>query len=458
MALADVRSPARSPEWLPGLAPLRGFGALLVVGYHVWSESGYAPLDNGRGRDFIAGGYSGVDLFFVLSGCVLFLPVARAGGSIGRWRDFWARRLARIYPLYALVLVIALLAHGSLTRNATALPPSAAGWRLLGLHLGFLEQPWIGTDYTRLGLGVVSVVWTLSVEASFYLLLPFVARAFFRHPWVWTAAVVAFSRVWDWYGSHLSDWAPGLPAHRGPAGLSYAQTHITMNFPGYAGHFALGMLIAYALVRFADSAVMPGLGRCAPLVVVAGAAAYGWFLQWDGHRTVFGLDRDWTHQTVTWRALPGIVLLVVGAALATGRFQRVLASRPAHWSGEVSYGFYLLHYPAMVGVLIALGTPLGRNHAAVILVGVAAASLVLADVVHRLVEVPARTWLRRRLSSRPPRRSLDDAVRDPATAIRLREAPGAADRPGGHPSPRSPSPQVEPTGTSRSTTATGRRS
>ena len=109
------------------LTGLRGVAALLVALYHI-NPNLIAPTAAGR---FVGKGYLWVDLFFVLSGFLLAMNYASrfAGGwKLGAWLDFLLHRIARIYPLY-LVLVVAsvgysLLLYGGF--HATAPPPALA--------------------------------------------------------------------------------------------------------------------------------------------------------------------------------------------------------------------------------------------------------------------------------------------------------------------------------------------
>lgn len=393
------------PRWLPGLAPLRGLAALSVAAFHVSNAVGRARLDGGPLRDVVQAGYVGVDLFFVLSGLVLFLPVCRSDGRLGSKRAFWVRRLARVYPLYLLVLVVAVLLHSRLTTASTPLPPSSAGWQLLGAHLTFTEQPLYGFFPALTGLGVNTVVWTLSVEAAFYLVLPFVARAFWRHPVLCLVLALSGSRGWAYVGTHLQRYLPGgIADPTSLPGIAQAQTDWTMQFPTYVGHFAVGMALAVLLVRSEGTILLSWLRRLAPLTAGIGLLLLVVWMRSDGRRTFLVLDAQWDHQVVTWRALPGIALLVLGTACASGRFERALSRPPAQWLGETSYAFYLFHYPTVAVLQMRLHVPQDQAVASfLILLWAVPLALLLAGVVHPLYEVPARRVVLRLLGrSRRP--------------------------------------------------------
>src|SRR5215469_633600 len=108
-----LKNTARPPRAeIRALTGLRGVAALLVALYHI-NPNLIAPTATGR---FVGKGYLWVDLFFVLSGFLLAMNYAGkfAGGwKLGAWLDFLLHRVARIYPLY-IVLVAASLAYSLL--------------------------------------------------------------------------------------------------------------------------------------------------------------------------------------------------------------------------------------------------------------------------------------------------------------------------------------------------------
>lgn len=157
---------------------LRGLAILLVVWCHTDAAlSGYVrtwPLDHVLG----GAAATGVELFFVLSGFLLFLPFARAIIAGDHWPSvgqFYVRRALRILPgYYILIPMFLLLAHlfpyGVALRHAGSLPV------LLGLALMYDFQ----NDASNLVTGFDGPLWTLAIEWQFYLLLPWLAHALAR--------------------------------------------------------------------------------------------------------------------------------------------------------------------------------------------------------------------------------------------------------------------------------------
>src|SRR5262249_50552699 len=152
---------------------LRGLATLMIVVFHCWVASGFAPLDNGLGRQTVAGFYVAVDLFFVLSGFLPFLPMWRKRGP-GSGRSDTLPPFGRLPPAYFLCRFIAAPAKPWVK----LFQPDKPTWGIAGLsHLFMLQTPVLG-DSPSLGFGSVGQVWTLSNEAIFYVALFFIARAF----------------------------------------------------------------------------------------------------------------------------------------------------------------------------------------------------------------------------------------------------------------------------------------
>ncbi len=170
LALQEKKSNQKTT--IPALDGVRGVACLGVVEYHVnylISYSFHLPaLLGALGSSILMAGWSGVTLFFVLSGFLLFLPYARHLLFEQSWpstRTFYLRRALRILPGYYLALfLLILLAH-----------PQYFQWDHLGnlsLFLTFLmDAP---STYQKIN----GPFWTLAVEWQYYMLLPLLAWGF----------------------------------------------------------------------------------------------------------------------------------------------------------------------------------------------------------------------------------------------------------------------------------------
>ena len=151
---------------LDGLTIARGLAAWMVVLFHTrgampWLPS---PVLAALGK-----GYLAVDFFFLLSGFVIYLSVHRAflDRGFAAVPAFFRRRLARIYPLYALML--ALTAAFAALLSATGRDASGYPWREVPLHIAMLQN-WGFTS----NLSWNHPAWSISTELAAYLLFPLI--------------------------------------------------------------------------------------------------------------------------------------------------------------------------------------------------------------------------------------------------------------------------------------------
>ena len=165
MSSSPIANPA--PERIPALDGLRGVAILLVLVMHAGFPG--IAIDSAVSAPLLHGylwvallGWCGVDVFFVLSGFLITGILVRAKGSPHYFRDFYARRALRIFPLYyaawALLFVV-------LPRPAVAAPDEA--WTSL-LYL----QNWLYGIRGTFSDPARTITWSLAIEEQFYLLWP----------------------------------------------------------------------------------------------------------------------------------------------------------------------------------------------------------------------------------------------------------------------------------------------
>ena len=162
MIEGNTRAPA-----LPALTGVRFIAALIVVLYHFWPLLGLPAW-----LDAVVDGRAAVSLFFVLSGAVMTYNYAGwFETGLGRWRDFFWARFARLYPLHVVSLVLATLAVLLLSTSGR-LEADGASAGVLGLSWvlnALLLHAWI--PFWQVHLWIVPS-WSISVEAFFYLVFP----------------------------------------------------------------------------------------------------------------------------------------------------------------------------------------------------------------------------------------------------------------------------------------------
>ena len=309
---------------------LRGIAALSVLVFHAWLYT-RAEVSAGARRSFadyaIHEGRLGLVLFFVLSGFLLWRPwVAAALGRRDRPRvaSYLIHRAARIAPGYYLALLGAfVLLWGAAGTPGVRLPDA----ELLPLFLVFAQNFDPGAV-----MKLDPPMWTLTIEVSFYLLLPL-------------AALVGALRLPRRRAAQtlvpLALLAAGVAWNHGIAGSGSIVAGKVL--PAMLPYFALGMLAAVALdgrPRFGRRVAWPLLlGGC--LLVVLDAL-------WQGHGAASGSG---SYAYRIWRDLPaaaGFALVVVAAAGGDGSGTALLRWRPLVAGGTISYGLYLWHVPLLL--------------------------------------------------------------------------------------------------------------
>lgn len=198
--------PAPTPPRLHALTGLRFLAAAFVALHHFAYLSGVHPRV-GVADFFLGLGYVSVNLFFVLSGFVLAWTYIGATGALTvDRRTFWVARFARIYPAYALALLLALPIFIELASTGGSPGPGApsldnpAVVAATAITTPLLIQDWFGL------LAWNTVGWSLSVEAFFYITFPFLAvwlgrasrQSLIRAALVFSALPVVISSVLFW--------------------------------------------------------------------------------------------------------------------------------------------------------------------------------------------------------------------------------------------------------------------
>lgn len=361
---------------LDSLTGMRFFAALLVVLSHATKNFLPAAV-----ADFFSLGSVGVSFFFVLSGFVL--TWSRKDGQ--RAGSFYRNRFARIYPLHFLTWIAA---------GALVIASGGTVSPLVAAACAVLVQAWIPVESYYFGMNGPS--WSLSCEAFFYALFPFIVGPLSsRKPrTLWMLA------CWGYVGVGALTIVMHVVLRHGPTvAVLYAD-------PAYRlWEFALGIVLA-TLVRSGwrspiSLRVAVALAAVS-LVVVAGVNVA--LLDGPLRRLhLAGLPSD----LASLVAVPFFALLIAAGATAdlSGR-RSVFRSKSVVALGDASFALYISHL--LVLELFRNAAPAQLGPMAGLLLGSAAVAcaLVVALLLHRFVERPLEARLR---SPRTPRPAMESA-------------------------------------------------
>ena len=331
-------------------------------------------------------GPESVTIFFILSGFVLVYTYRdRAAEDPKR---FWWARVARIYPVYLLTLLVALpmfLGHppqyDNIQLGTTPVPFGAAfntHWAA-GLACLLLLQAWLPPAVLKWNYPG----WSLSAEAFFYVLFP------------WFGSVLARQSQGRLWRIALATWVASIGMTAGWWMIS-RQIPLQGIQPIWWGHvlqfnplirlpeFVIGMVIGF---RFMDG-VTPG--RAAQRAALAAVAIIGmWMVPWSGVASRFENSL----------LIPIYATLVLYLAYGEGRLGRWLASPTMVSLGKASYALYLVHAPVifMSAKLISRNQTPGPHYLRTImeLLTTAAVAVGASLLIYRFVEEPARQRIRR---------------------------------------------------------------
>lgn len=319
--------------FFPCFDGLRALAALLVVGVHTSFVSGF----DGRSglRNYTSRLEIGVEVFFVISGFLLYRPFAvdHFGGRPALpLKSFWARRLKRIIPAFWVAfIVVSYLMKADSVRHA---------WYSPFVYLGFAQI--YSPRYVLTG---ITQAWSLCTEMSFYLLLPLYAALLVRkrRPGreqlrVEVAGLVALVAISFAYRIPVLSW------HAAMAGP------MPDWLPAYLDEFALGMLLAVASAwlaaagrqpRWLTHPAMPWASWS--LAALAFVAVSNIGLPWIPVTTAVPVGSSLARQSLYGVFAFFVVMPAVFGPQDRSLVRRLLRFRPVALVGLVSYGVYLWH-------------------------------------------------------------------------------------------------------------------
>jgi peptidoglycan/LPS O-acetylase OafA/YrhL len=307
----------QKPKRLGALTGLRCFAAVNIVLFHFSNPKWFGFM-----APVVDAGYVSVSYFILLSGFVLaynYSGRARAG-ELNNVR-FWEARFTRIYPIYLLSLLMSL---GQLHKEYGS---HTHGMYWAGLVLTpLLLQGWIPAIATFMN----TPAWTMSAEAFYYLIFPWLAR--------WKRPERVGPHLWKMAGVWVLGMVPGaLYMAFNPDGIphpdrwSYGHWLWALKYTPYAhvASFIFGVMLAEL------DEVMVRDSRLRFWLAVGGfAGIYGLLLM--GPVVPYAILHDGL-------LMPLFACIVLGLA-GDNRLSRVLGARPLVFVGEASFCLYMLHF------------------------------------------------------------------------------------------------------------------
>ncbi len=344
------------------LDAVRGLATLGVIVFHLVQR-----VDLGIGRIGNGLGNQGLAVFFVLSGFLLYRPFVSSrwtGTPPIRVPRYLKRRLLRVVPAFWVALTVLAIWPGIPNFFGN-------GGRDTLIYYGFLQNYSDGTRY-----GGLVVSWSLSLEMTFYVILPLLALA----P-LWLARRLRAG------GGPLGWLEVAVVGAFAATSLLYAIRPSSPELlPRYADWFGMGM--ALALLSVWEHHRRRNGGKGPPEVV----------MHFLGHARLAWSAALALYLVVTLNDVSGYLAhlsnaICAGLVVAPAIFQRegskagaVLAHPVLAWFGLVSYGMYLYHLTVLAQLdALDLGT-------VIIIVGVVPITCVLAALSYYLVERPILRW------------------------------------------------------------------
>lgn len=326
--------------FIPGIEGMRALAVLAVLLYH---------LDiNG-----IAGGYLGVDLFFVISGFIITRNIL-LDSDAGRFslREFYVRRFRRLFPALLATIVLTMLGASAVMPPRELLDAAFSALYAVFSLANF--NFWLQAGYFDAAADLKPLLhtWSLSVEEQFYLF--------------WPALLILLS------GTRLR-----LAVVSAILLLSLAVSVLYRDvFPEaifYLLPFRLHQLMAGAVVAILALQLRGRLGDASLMLATAAFIALA---------CLYGKSDS--------PAVGAVLVTVIGVFLLLGRESTlalaIYGSAPMQWIGKRSYAIYLVHWPLVVLFKYARDFYLGYKDQTFLFV----VSLLCAVVLHEMVEKPFR--------------------------------------------------------------------
>jgi peptidoglycan/LPS O-acetylase OafA/YrhL len=313
---------------IPELDGIRGMAILMVLVYHfIGCNQVILPH---KLAGLLSFGWSGVDLFFILSGFLIGGILLDARDSANYFKVFYVRRFYRILPAYGVLCVLSVaVSYAHLSTHAWLFEGKVPWYA----YLTFGQNFWMAKANAA---NVMVVTWSLAVEEQLYLTLPLVIRAVSRKslPYVLGIGVLLAPLI------RVALWLALNPAHR--TNTTYVLAPCRMDA------LLLGVLAACAVRSGACwDWLVAHKGIVGTVSVVLGVGILEMI-----HKKMGISSFELASFGYTWVALFYLSLLLLGVT-QHGFVSRLFRFRPLTELGMLAYGLYLFHY-LLIGLVYGL--------------------------------------------------------------------------------------------------------
>ncbi|MBS1822914.1 MAG: acyltransferase [Acidobacteria bacterium] len=367
----------KQQKHIPALDGLRGLAVLMVFVFH-YGGGTHSSVRAVRLFGLInKGGWVGVTLFFVLSGFLITGILWDSFGQPHWWRNFYARRTLRIFPLYYLCILIVI-----------------AGAAFQGTLIGALGKIWVPALFMQNMPHLLTIVdkipapfglfhfWSLAVEEQFYLIWPFLlaVQKSRRNAGIFCLLTFLFSfafRILLWqFAPHPEQFNDFLFSR--------------------AGELAIGGWLALAW----RGPAWERIERLAPVVTFCGLAGFIASGMFAG-----SFETNRVQMTVGLPCITICFTALLALCMRPGIVQRCAEARWLRWLGTISYGIYVYHMLFLGQYMFIVQKLLGRRSLmvtnAALLIVAAVGTLTIAWLSFNFFEKPFL-----RLKSRFPVRQI----------------------------------------------------
>jgi peptidoglycan/LPS O-acetylase OafA/YrhL len=362
---------------------LRAIAALWVMAFHTsaWSGNAYTSLSlfgETYNTSFLLQAWYGVDLFFVMSGFLLYLAFADGKKLVPTWQPFMSARMWRLGPPYWAQLLLFLMLPLISVEAVRLFTEGSYAWDVVALQALMLHK----LPFTPQPMFLNTVCWTLCHEISFYALFPFILiiirRKGFAAGLGTMLAIALGSRLLLVEVAHydIGAFMSFVPTRLDQFGFGMLAAHLlsTRPVPKAAEHPLLNPLLLLAALTL----------YLAQLYFISGQG-------FDTSASKYGYTIHYAWPTLSSLLAATMLYLLVQETRYTSA---LFTLKPLLWLGTLSYSFYLWHLPMLYLIQHYVWVPGGYPGQGLLIpcLQAFAVSLPVAAISYFGVELPILRW------------------------------------------------------------------